>query len=138
MNLIAFNTRYFGDFRDTAGQKYNLHDMYLVNNQFTKTPHIIAAAREYYACPDITVYPFSDDWISLQGEINWEQDILMNELMTPYVVVGQTYLSNLTAAFLKDTGWFTYINENFIENSTYGRNQGCEFVSTVLEKNFSN
>lgn len=68
----------------------------------------------------------------------WEVDMILNEFLTPYVVIGYSYISNMTAAYLKDTGWFTYVNDEFVEDSLYGKNKGCTFYNTVIEKYVAN
>ena len=37
-------------------------------------------------------------------------------------------LSIFSIAFLKDTGWYSFVNEEMVENIYFGKNKGCDFV----------
>ncbi|KAL5961561.1 Leishmanolysin-like peptidase [Taenia solium] len=89
------------------------------------TPTVLRFAREYFSCPHLEGVELEN-----QGGIgvslsHWEMRILGNELMTAtYTNVFR--LSNLTLAFLEDTGWYLP-NYSLAEHLAWGANRGCIF-----------
>ena len=55
--------------------------------------------------------------------------MVLTEIMTKNDIIAEKKsLSVLTVAFLKDTGFWSDVNENLAEEMYWGRNKGCTFT----------
>ncbi|EUB63819.1 Leishmanolysin-like peptidase [Echinococcus granulosus] len=82
-------------------------------------------AREYFSCPHLEGVELENQGGVGVSLSHWEMRILGNELMTAtYTNVFR--LSNLTLAFLEDTGWYLP-NYSLAEHLAWGAKRGCVF-----------
>ncbi|CDS40796.1 invadolysin M08 family [Echinococcus multilocularis] len=89
------------------------------------TPTVLRFAREYFSCPHLEGVELENQGGVGVSLSHWEMRILGNELMTAtYTNVFR--LSNLTLAFLEDTGWYLP-NYSLAEHLAWGAKRGCVF-----------
>ncbi|KAL5112696.1 Leishmanolysin-like peptidase [Taenia crassiceps] len=89
------------------------------------TPTVLRFAREYFSCPQLEGVELENQGGVGVSLSHWEMRILGNELMTAtYTNVFR--LSNLTLAFLEDTGWYLP-NYSLAEHLAWGSKRGCIF-----------
>ena len=69
-----------------------------------RTPKLLARAREQFACSSLTGVPMEDHHIGKNA--HWEARVFGSEIMSYGDNSGESYLSDLTLAFLEDTGYF--------------------------------
>ncbi len=78
------------------------------NRSLIKTPNVLKAAREHFACESITGVEIENEGNS---GLHWEKTYFHNELMTSQIHLNCAF-SNITLAFLRDTGWYQINNSN--------------------------
>lgn len=76
-----------------------------------KSPRVLHLAREHFGCPQLRGIPLED--LPFGAFAHWEARVLGPETMSYGHGSGQQYLSDLTLAFLEDTG-------RFVANYTMG------------------
>ena len=61
----------------------------------------------------------------------WEKTILGSDMMTFSTgwMAADNSFSSLDLAVLKDTGWWTDVNEDFADNIIWGKGEGCAFLT---------
>uniref|UniRef100_A0A5K3FHR7 Leishmanolysin-like peptidase n=1 Tax=Mesocestoides corti TaxID=53468 RepID=A0A5K3FHR7_MESCO len=89
------------------------------------TPNVLSLAKKYFDCPSLEGVELED-----QGKLgvslsHWKMRILGNELMTASYT-NAFRLSNLTLAFLEDTGWYRP-NYSLAQHLAWGSKRGCIF-----------
>ncbi|KAM3176239.1 hypothetical protein ACTXT7_006890 [Hymenolepis weldensis] len=89
------------------------------------TPTVLRYAREYFGCRDLEGVELEDQGGLGVSLSHWEMRILGNELMTA-TFMNSYVISNLTLAFLEDTGWYLP-KYSFAQNLAWGANRGCVF-----------
>ncbi|EGR26904.1 leishmanolysin family protein, putative [Ichthyophthirius multifiliis] len=92
------------------------------------TKNILLTARKYYACPTMEGMQLENEGDSGSFGSHWEQLIVQNEIMMASKVMTDAQLSVLTIALLRDTGYYTEVNENMADNLYWGKGKGCSFV----------
>ncbi|EGR30431.1 leishmanolysin family protein, putative [Ichthyophthirius multifiliis] len=92
------------------------------------TKNILQTARKYYACPNMEGMQLENEGGSGSLGSHWEQLIVQNEMMMASDVITDAQLSVLTIALLRDTGYYTEVNENMADNLYWGKGKGCSFV----------
>lgn len=75
-----------------------------LKTRFVKTKKALAIARKQFNCPDLKGIPLEDQKIGLGS--HWEARITGPEIMSYGDKTGESYLSDLTLAFLEDTGYY--------------------------------
>ncbi|VDK34647.1 unnamed protein product [Taenia asiatica] len=133
LHILGFSPSLYAFFRDANGTpltprhpKSGIPALgWLDSARSVSTLQIARFARGYFSCPHLEGVELEN-----QGGIgvslsHWEMRILGNELMTAtYTNVFR--LSNLTLAFLEDTGWYLP-NYSLAEHLAWGANRGCIF-----------
>ncbi|VDL60561.1 unnamed protein product [Hymenolepis diminuta] len=89
------------------------------------TPTVLRYAREYFGCRDLEGVELEDQGGLGVSLSHWEMRILGNELMTAKFM-NSYVISNLTLAFLEDTGWYLP-KYSLAQNLAWGANRGCVF-----------
>eukprot|EP00744_Colponema_vietnamica_P002844 GILI01004428.1.p1 GENE.GILI01004428.1~~GILI01004428.1.p1 ORF type:complete len:726 (-),score=131.14 GILI01004428.1:4-2181(-) len=92
-------------------------------NEVTST-NVLAKAKEFYGCDDITGVEIEDEGSSGSVGSHWERRTVYEELM---VAAGGAKLSTLTMAFMEDLGFYN-VNYSAATPMVVGNNAGCEFV----------
>lgn len=57
--------------------------------------------------------------------------------MTASILDGDSVFSVFTGAILKDMGYFNEINFNFLDDISFGKGKGCNFLNRVCHSNVS-
>ena len=116
-----------------------------------RTPKLLAKAREQFGCSSLTGVPLEDHPVG--KDHHWEARVFGPEIMAYGHNSGESYLSDLTLAYLEDTGHYVanYSNagrltphtasERDLSNADkaqskfspgytrWGRHEGCDFVT---------
>jgi len=94
-----------------SGQKPLPEDVYVdvknwANNtvRLIKTPRVLKVARKQWACPTLEGVPLEDEKVGYGA--HWETRVMGPEIMSYGGGTGEGYLSDLTLAFLEDTGHY--------------------------------
>ena len=61
--------------------------------------------------------------------MHFERSLVYNEAMTATLLDGDAVFSIFTGALLKDMGYFSTVNFNYLDDIAFGYNKGCDFVS---------
>jgi len=97
--------------------------------RFFHSPKVLATAREQWGCESITGVPLED--VPLGAGSHWEARVMGAEVMAYGSSSGESYMSDLTWAYLEDSGHyivarnyktgdqFTANNNNYLDNYTY-------------------
>jgi leishmanolysin len=97
------------------------------------TPEVVARAREYYGCSNMTYLELEDQGGSGTSGTHWEKRVLLNELMVGYFTGGEVTrsVSPMTLAYFKDSGHYDvdYSKADDPSELWFGRNAGCGFLS---------
>merc|ERR1740139_1840564 len=91
-----------------------------------KGPKTLALARKYYNCATLEGVPLQSKNGRVGGHFN--EDIMADELMTPYAEQNGGRASELTISLLEDTKWYKG-DYTRAEHWTYLKGQGCSAVS---------
>eukprot|EP00750_Incisomonas_marina_P033429 INCI9870.12.p1 GENE.INCI9870.12~~INCI9870.12.p1 ORF type:complete len:1421 (+),score=224.65 INCI9870.12:241-4503(+) len=70
-----------------------------------KTPSVLAVAHQQFSCAELDGVAVEDSQYGLG--IHWEATLAGPEIMSVGDWTGETYVSDLTCAFLEDTGYYT-------------------------------
>ncbi|KAH8871135.1 Leishmanolysin-like peptidase [Schistosoma japonicum] len=89
-------------------------------------PSVLAEARAHYNCPTMDGMDLEDDGGAGTAFVHFEKRITEDELMSGSYS-KDSYVSTLTLAYFKDTGWYT-VNMSMAQIWRFGKNWGCEFV----------
>jgi hypothetical protein len=97
-----------------------------VKRKIIVSPKALDAARKHFNCPDMKGIELENQGGEGTLGSHWESRVMLTEYM-----VGFTYdeatLSEITLAFLEDTGWY---KTNYFTGGLfrYGKNGGCSFL----------
>lgn len=58
---------------------------------------------------------------------HWERKIVGNDFMIASNKKG-AFMSRFTLALFESTGWYTYVNYDYAEDSQWGKGRGCDFL----------
>ncbi|EGR26887.1 leishmanolysin family protein, putative [Ichthyophthirius multifiliis] len=99
-----------------------------IDSLLLTTPHVLAFARKYFGCPTLVGMPLQNQGNGNSKNSHWLNTIMQNEYMNASVSYTQAYFSGFTTNLLRDTGFYTEINESMEEQMFYGKGKGCEYV----------
>ncbi|KAL4488340.1 hypothetical protein ABPG72_019190 [Tetrahymena utriculariae] len=94
-----------------------------------KSKNVLETARRYYNCPTLDSLPMENQGGSGSFGSHWERDLIQNEYMTASSVQGHAVISEFTASLLLDTGFYAEINTNMVEQTYWGKDKGCDFIT---------
>ena len=96
------------------------------------SPRVANLTRFYFSCPTAVGFPLED--VPLGKGVHWEARVAGSELMSYGANSGQVYLSDITLAFLEDTGHFyaNYSKAGFIVVSSYSSDAAATTVSRAV------
>jgi hypothetical protein len=91
------------------------------------SPKALEAARKHFNCPDLKGIELENQ--GGQGTLgsHWESRVMLTDYMIGFTY-DETALSEITLAFLEDTGWY---KTNYYTGGLfrYGKNAGCSFTN---------
>ena len=101
-----------------------------------KTPKVIEIAKKYYGCDsliNLNLYDHIEN-IKYRGHMHWHPRYLHGDLMSFSNKFDEAGLSDITLAFLEDTGWYsvTYYTGGLVK---FGKNLGCKFLKNKCVEN---
>ncbi|KAL4435263.1 hypothetical protein ABPG74_017355 [Tetrahymena malaccensis] len=123
----------------TAGvQKSVINSVILrgfTNTLFLQTPYTTKTAQDYYNCNTAQGMQLEnqENLSVANARLDFERTILYNEALTANILDGNSVFSIFTGSLLKDMGYFSLINFNFLDDITFGQNEGCDFLSKVCQ-----
>lgn len=91
------------------------------------SPRVLDAARNYFNCPTLNGLEIEDQGGTGTLGTHWEKRVMVPELMTGILTTPRTYYSNMTLAFLEDTGHYKS-DYSKAAPMTWGKSKGCDFV----------
>lgn len=130
---IAFNTKYVQHFVKIDGDKVTTIPYSKVvkeqnkgaSNEVIKivTPKVVSYARKYTNCNNLDGVPVDPKVYDKEGGLEWDFHYLGNEMMSSGSNLNAP-ISELTFAFLEDTGWYT-VNYGMSEFFSFRKGEGC-------------
>ena len=78
--------------------------------------NILETARKYYGCPTLEGMQLENNGAAGSMGAHWEKTIILNEIMTAESSGTEAQLSIFTIALLKDTGFYSEVNENMADD----------------------
>ncbi|EGR33551.1 leishmanolysin family protein, putative [Ichthyophthirius multifiliis] len=96
--------------------------------KIVQTKNIVLTARKYFDCPVMEGMQLENQGEDGSLGSHWEQLLVQNEIMISSRVNSGTQLSIFTVALLRDTGYYTEVDENMSQKLYWGRGKGCSFV----------
>lgn len=96
---------------------YSAGDTFNKKVRFLTSPKVVATAKAQWNCSDIVGVPMED--VPLGKASHWEARVLGPEVMSYGSGSGEAYISDLTFAYLEDSGH--YIARRVYTNSSGGR-----------------
>jgi hypothetical protein len=132
-HVLGFNSDIFEAFVDENNNRISLEKTIQeitvdgVKKKMIISPKALEAARKHFNCPDLQGIELENQGGQGTMGSHWESRIMLTEYM-----VGFTYdeatLSEITLAFLEDTGWY---KTNYYTGGLFrfGKNAGCSFIN---------
>ncbi|EAR96056.1 leishmanolysin family protein (macronuclear) [Tetrahymena thermophila SB210] len=96
--------------------------------KFIQTPYVKKAAQEFFGCPTLPGMPLENQGSAGSAGSHWESTVVSDEIMKSTVIKTNFYLSVFTIALLKDTGFYSQVNDSMADQYFYGKDAGCDFV----------
>ena len=59
---------------------------------------------------------------------HWNPKTANDEMMIPYSVPQGNRMTALTMNLLKDTGYYAEVNTELVDDTLFGKNEGCGFA----------
>ena len=134
-HILGFSSLLYSSFIDKYGETLGFDNVIASNiqsingdiiNKWVITPKVKSVAQTYFNCTEIIGVPLEDD----DGDSipsHWEEHFLNGEYMMAYPDKKMSYVSNLTLAFLQDTGWYIVDFDYAEPQFQFGKNYGCKF-----------
>ncbi|EGR27549.1 leishmanolysin family protein, putative [Ichthyophthirius multifiliis] len=133
IHLLGFSDNIYPYFINKAtGKYYSLQEILItkqvrgLSTQFIKTPKVLKAVKELYACEDAEGMKLENQGTSSSVGSHWEKAIASNEIMGPSLVQGIAYITKTTIALLDDSGFYESVNYDMAKINA-GYDLGCDF-----------
>ncbi|EGR27298.1 leishmanolysin family protein, putative [Ichthyophthirius multifiliis] len=94
--------------------------------------NVVEVTRKYYNCPTVEGMQLENEGSLGTISSHWEKTVIFNEMMVGDDV-SDSVLSIFTIALLKDTGFYTEVNENMADNIFWGKGKGCDFLENACQ-----
>lgn len=95
------------------------------------TPTVVATIRSFFNCETLEGAELENQAPYVIGS-HWEERIFNTEVMSGVMTSGHhgEFLSNLTLAFFKDSGWYEPdFSSPAVKTPAWGYHQGCDFAT---------
>jgi len=91
------------------------------------TPKVVEAARRHFNCKDLKGVELEELGLNANSASHWDVRAMSEDLMVSSIFTINS-LSEITLAFLEDTGWYkvNYYTGGLFK---YGKNKGCSFIT---------
>ena len=98
-----------------------------VNRTYLKGEKLLAVAKKYFNCSDITGVELENLGGTGTAGSHWESRILLGEYMNGYAYTEEQVISEFTLAALEDSGFYkaNYYTGGLMR---YGKHKGCAFL----------
>ena len=123
-HILGFSNFYFEDVFHNFFQR---KDNYGIERFYLNSSKVIEVAKKYYNCTDIDGIELENYGGSDTVGSHWEARILLGEYMCGYKYLEEETISELTLAYLEDTGFYkaNYYTGGLMR---FGKNKGCKFI----------
>lgn len=113
------------------------HEKPVISKQYGRTtiqtPTINNWMKSHFNCG--IGAPLEDQGSDGSAGAHFERSVFQDELMTASDLTTRLTLSTATLSLLASTGWYE-VNFNMSEGFSFGKGQGCEFISRLCKGNF--
>lgn len=137
-HILAFSPTLFPYFPNptTAFQTVSLTTLEGTFSNVTKitTPSVVAWAKTQFGCQTVNGLYLEDEGNDASSGTHWEKTAFGNEMMTSFLT-AKPVLSGATLSLIKDSTWYQ-VNMNYAEDLTWGKDDGCGFLSSVCNTTF--
>ncbi|EGR33806.1 leishmanolysin family protein, putative [Ichthyophthirius multifiliis] len=108
--------------------------LYKGNTVFILTSkNVVEVTKKYYNCPTAEGMYLENTGGEFTIGSHWKRTFVYNELMTGSELNVKSTLSMFTIALLKDTGFYSEVNENMAGQLFWGKGKGCDFLENVCQ-----
>lgn len=90
------------------------------------TQNLINALKSHFNCQNISGLQLEND-DNIETTNNLEATVFLGDIMSSGTTTSASVVSTITAAWLKDTGWYSEINSEMVSELTFGKGQTCGF-----------
>lgn len=97
------------------------------NRDVIVAPNVLAYAKEYFGCDNVTSLPLEDNGGSGSKGSHWERVSFGNEYMTASQI-ERAAVSKFTLLVFEASGWYSPIFEE-AQDFDWGKGEGCKFVT---------
>ena len=126
IHILGFANSFF-----VAYQKSNFTkvDADGVTRVFLNSPKLLQVAKKYYNCDTVDGVELEEFGGDGTTGSHWEERILLGDIMNGVIYSEEQVISEFTLAVLEDTGYYkpNYYTGGLMK---YGKNKGCEFLSS--------
>lgn len=106
-HALVFNPDYF----KLYPKKYTTSQYNTGSTPWVAFPNVLKFAQDHYTCNTIDKVYLEDDGSSGSKGAHWERTLFYNDIMTASEIAGDQVWSGLNNALLKDSGWYTLLDE---------------------------
>lgn len=93
------------------------------------TPNVIAAVKAHFGCSTAIGAQLENHEANQLIVSKFESTMFKGEILSSMNSKEVGKLSSITAAWLKDTGWYTDINTEMTQEFSHGAGKGCQFYT---------
>ncbi|EGR30319.1 leishmanolysin family protein, putative [Ichthyophthirius multifiliis] len=92
---------------------------------------VLRITRKHYNCPTAEGMLLENNGMnSASNGSHWEKTIIANEIMCGSGFGNLRTITMFTVSLLRDTGFYPLIDQNFAGITAWGRNKGCNFLTS--------
>ena len=137
--MFAFNEDYLGKFINEDGTKIPIDKIIKYTNvrgkhvKMISTPKAVEKARKHFNCSLLEGVEIEYDQHRFHHGFYWESRIMNGDIMNLNIELSNS-ISEITLAFLEDTGWYkvNYYTGGLFQ---FGKNRGCSFITEKCVNN---
>jgi len=140
IHVLGFNESVYDQFYDADTETAKpLSDIVIssevngIQRNFIRSTKVLAAAKKHFGCDSIVGVELENQGGSGSAGSHWESRVMLGDVMIA-VSYEELFLSEITCAFLEDTGWYEvscYSGGLF----KFGEGLGCDFLTETCINN---
>jgi hypothetical protein len=92
------------------------------NTRVVNTPNLVQALQDHFDCDQISGLQLEND-DNIETTNNLEVTVFLGEIMSSAITTSASVISPITAAWLKDIGWYSEVNQEMITELEYGKSK---------------
>ena len=135
MHGLGFTDTMFDLFYDSATGEYH-QDPWQDKDSILliQTPKVKRFAQNFYNCSTLQGMRVKIYYMQMENQGgdgtkygHWEKRVVLSELMSGAIESGEFLLTDLTLAFMEDSGWYR-VGDFLPDRLSFGKLAGCDFL----------